>query len=470
MNSDTPNQILTSQTKPQSSSPDNIMQYLGSINNTSNSIRYMNSSPQFCTDSSLQLGEHSISPEPSDMTGEGGIRGPPQACLFIASLAPETTESTLRNFFGSFGELIRIRLVNNPPTRPYAFVQFKTIEAADEALKASDNQTIDGRKLRIERARVNRTLFIAKIDRNLSVSQLREIMEEHGEVENVTIIKNHFTQKSKGCGFVKYLYREDATNAFAALKNSQKKWVIEWAQSNNDPETLGIDKCNLFVGGLNPSMVTKDLLQERFSQYGSIQSVTLVNKDPEIHEAQDQNFPRSAFAFIRFTESASSGSAIEQENGSDWLNRKIRVQYCESQEMKNKRKANKYYNFVQSYGTHYYPRPGQVPYVYPYGMYDMSNPQLPYDQKGVEMTQAEYQQYMTMLMYGNQPWVQQYLQQQYFPQEDGGEVYDGEIDDEHRADDHGSSGNHGLEELSNNLMNGMSIHSDGGHDEAKWRV
>jgi len=46
------------------------------------------------------------------------------------------------------------------------------------------------------------------------VKELRNAAEEYGPVENVTIIKNHQTNKSKGCGFVKFVFREDAMDAF----------------------------------------------------------------------------------------------------------------------------------------------------------------------------------------------------------------------------------------------------------------
>lgn len=45
-----------------------------------------------------------------------------------------------------------------------------------------------------------------------------------------------------------------------------KKWVVEWATSANDPDMLGVDKCSVFVGGLNPNSVTRyvslDILNE----------------------------------------------------------------------------------------------------------------------------------------------------------------------------------------------------------------
>jgi len=165
--------------------------------------------------------------------------------------------------------------------------------------------SIDGRTLRVEKAKVNRTLFVAKINRNwtnhvrfycsagvadlvcvlTSPNQdLRAVAEEYGKVENVAIIKNHQTNKSKGCGFVKYYYREDAINALAVrnhrfinntelatneceqgLKSRFKKWVVEWATSANDPDLLGVDKKSIFIGGLNPHLITKEALHQRFS-------------------------------------------------------------------------------------------------------------------------------------------------------------------------------------------------------------
>jgi len=260
----------------------------------------------------------------------------------------------------------------------------------------------------VEKAKVNRTLFIAKMDRNISGVQLREFAEAYGAVESTTIIKNHQTNKSKGCGFVKFMYREDAMAAFVGLKNDQKKWVIEWATSSNDPESLGIDKTSVFVGGLNPTLVTKELLEERFGAYGKIQSVTVVNKDSATDgtvedQYQDQN-SRSAYAFLRYVDPASSSAAIEQENGQEWLYRRIRVQYCESQEMKSKRRANK---FVANYSQYY--RPNQIgPPMYMMGGLSVYNMQPTYLRKGAD--QPAYSPFLSypmmnpgMLGYPNQP-------------------------------------------------------------------
>jgi hypothetical protein len=65
------------------------------------------------------------------------------------------------------------------------------------------------------------------------------------------------------------------------LKNQFRKWVVEWATSSNDPDALGVDKFNIFVGGLNPHLATKAALEERFAVYGQVEGVTLINRDED---------------------------------------------------------------------------------------------------------------------------------------------------------------------------------------------
>jgi len=93
----------------------------------------------------------------------------------------------------------------------------------------------------------------------------------------VTIIKHHPSNKSKGCGFVKYRYREDAADAFSGLKNAHKKWVIEWATSSNDPELLGVAPNLVYVGGLPTEFTSESVLRPHFSKYGSIYDISIVH-------------------------------------------------------------------------------------------------------------------------------------------------------------------------------------------------
>ena len=51
-------------------------------------------------------------------------RGPPQACIFVASIATMTTEEKLQEHFEKFGRALKVKLLKDKANRPYAFVQF----------------------------------------------------------------------------------------------------------------------------------------------------------------------------------------------------------------------------------------------------------------------------------------------------------------------------------------------------------
>ena len=61
------------------------------------------------------------------LSSRGEPKGPPQACLFVASLSPTTSEETLHEYFSQFGEVLKVKLMKDRSSRPYAFVQFSVI-------------------------------------------------------------------------------------------------------------------------------------------------------------------------------------------------------------------------------------------------------------------------------------------------------------------------------------------------------
>eukprot|EP01101_Sappina_pedata_P007091 TRINITY_DN3686_c0_g1_i1.p1 TRINITY_DN3686_c0_g1~~TRINITY_DN3686_c0_g1_i1.p1 ORF type:complete len:477 (+),score=80.03 TRINITY_DN3686_c0_g1_i1:48-1433(+) len=275
-------------------------------------------------------------------------RGLPEACIFVASLSHATSESVLAQFFSNlFGEVAKSKIVRDPSgySQPYAFVQFTTDESAERALAAAEEELVlEGRRLRIEKARVNRTLFVAKIPRDLTTEELRSVASGFGEVEIVTMIKSYHTNTNKGCAFIKFLYREDAMDALLGLRSVQRKWVVEWARSRRDPDMLGSDKCHIFVGGLDPRTVSEEWLAERFGVYGEIDSVNIVNAHQDVAQHEDKadgGYVGSAFAFVRFCHPASSVAAIENENGVELGGRYLKVQYSESDEVKMTKRQGK---------------------------------------------------------------------------------------------------------------------------------
>ncbi|KAJ3104952.1 hypothetical protein HDU97_008700 [Phlyctochytrium planicorne] len=284
-------------------------------------------SEEFIPVSSMQSANFEQAQEPApdelEVTGELDERkGLPQACLFVASLSSARTDEQLFKSVSEhvvkWGSLANVKVLKDWMGRPYAFVQFENINDAKRALVEAHNTVVDNRHIRVEQARVNRTLFIAKFNRT-AAENVRDVLEEYGPVEDLTLLQNYQTGKSKGCGFVKYCFREDAIKAFLGLR--QSRWVVEWA-TNLDRDNIEVDLRSIFVGQLNQTMITPDLLQERFGAYGEIESLQLVNKYPFD--------TRPAFAFIKYVDEASAEKAVVDENAKQWLDRTIRVQYRET--------------------------------------------------------------------------------------------------------------------------------------------
>lgn len=60
-------------------------------------------------------------------------------------------------------------------------------------------------------------LFVGNISWNTTDEQLQELFSQHGEVEEAVIIKDKFSGRSKGFGFVTFVNDEDGDKAIEAL-------------------------------------------------------------------------------------------------------------------------------------------------------------------------------------------------------------------------------------------------------------
>lgn len=277
---------------------------------------------------------------------EGSYRGRPSSCVFVASLAASLTDDQLSmsvtKHFERWGELALVKVLRDPSNRPYAFVQYTNDEDAQKALVNGHNSTLDGRTIRCEPAKVNRTLYIATCNGlNISSKELKDSLEHYGEIEQM--MGNNDSQFRKSnlnkAWFCKFAYRDDAIRAYANLRVSPD-YIVEWAQNIDKPTPsitkfdsfsnsmpvepeIVIDKYSVFVGQLDAS-VTKDKLSERFSRHGKIEDIVLVLK------------PGNNFAFIKFATEKAAGAAVERENHAVFLEKTMHVQYRELHHKKSR--------------------------------------------------------------------------------------------------------------------------------------
>jgi len=70
--------------------------------------------------------------------------------LYVGNLNYKTTEETLRQAFGQFGEVTSANILQG---RGFGFVEMATLEAAEEARLKMNGQDLDGRRLIVNEAK-----------------------------------------------------------------------------------------------------------------------------------------------------------------------------------------------------------------------------------------------------------------------------------------------------------------------------
>ncbi|KAI3405539.2 hypothetical protein KGF56_001557 [Candida oxycetoniae] len=270
------------------------------------------------------------------------VRGRPSACVFVASLRSTMTDDDLcisvTDHFQKWGPLATVKVLRDTSNRPYAFVQYLKEEDSKLAIEMGHNSLLNGRNIRCEAAKVNRTLFFTAKS-FVSEEYIRKILDRFGEIEELVPsnsrgqIFSDFSSTSRGHKnwYCKFVYRDDAIKAFASL-TEEGVYKIDWAQNidksnqasdNSDADSkveikVKFDKFSVFVGQLSPD-VSEAELRKRFERHGEITNLNLVKK------------VNNTFAFISFKNESSAASSVEAENHSMLSGKTMHVQYREVQ-------------------------------------------------------------------------------------------------------------------------------------------
>lgn len=100
---------------------------------------------------------------------------------------------SVTHMFEEYGDLLDVKVLRDWQGRPFAFCQYHTVIDAKHALVEAHDRILDGRHVRVEQARVNRTLFFAKYDKSLPDQVVHSILEEYGPIEDVSLLQNYST-------------------------------------------------------------------------------------------------------------------------------------------------------------------------------------------------------------------------------------------------------------------------------------
>jgi RNA recognition motif-containing protein len=147
--------------------------------------------------------------------------------MFIGKLNPNTDDSALRNYFGSYGDIDDYIIMRYPDTKRskcFGFVTFHEIRSLEQVLETQPH-FIEGAQVELKRAvpreemggghdgpkhrsagggsMVGR-LFVGRLNYDTNDTVLRAYFERFGELTDNVIMRYPDTKRSKGFGFVTF--------------------------------------------------------------------------------------------------------------------------------------------------------------------------------------------------------------------------------------------------------------------------
>ncbi|XP_065176617.1 uncharacterized protein LOC135806369 [Sycon ciliatum] len=167
--------------------------------------------------------------------GPGGNEPEQERKMFIGGLSRDTTEESMRQFYSGFGPIADLFISRDPQTQMskcFGFVTFEHSTCVDEALSKLPH-VLDGKRVDAKVAKPKdqmggggggggggrgygggsnggsedvstKKCFVGGIPLHVEGAQLREIMSEHGPVEDVEMMLDRETNRSRGFAFVSF--------------------------------------------------------------------------------------------------------------------------------------------------------------------------------------------------------------------------------------------------------------------------
>ncbi|EMC92377.1 hypothetical protein BAUCODRAFT_78497 [Baudoinia panamericana UAMH 10762] len=173
-----------------------------------------------------------------------------QNTLYVANYPPEYDETTMRNLFDSYGEILSVRFpsLKYNSRRRFCYVQFLTDEMARAAETAMDGKMLDGqhklvakisnpdaKKQRSGAQAEGREVFVKNLERNASEAEVKEYFGQYGEVVSLNLVKL-VNNKRTGTGFVVFASSDEANAALAANNKPFKDRILHVEVSSSKAE------------------------------------------------------------------------------------------------------------------------------------------------------------------------------------------------------------------------------------------
>eukprot|EP01134_Creolimax_fragrantissima_P000915 CFRG0915T1 len=184
--------------------------------------------------------------------------------IFVKNISFNTTDESLQKLFEKAGPLRSARVakknVNGKSlSMGFGFLEYATKDAASNSLKTLQHVKLEGHTLELKWARdkgsnsataevrkvsigeaKSTKLMIRNMPFEATKKEVRELFSTFGKLKSVRVPKK-FDGTSRGFGFVEFVSKSEAKNAFEALKTTHfygRHLVLEWANDDMSVEEM----------------------------------------------------------------------------------------------------------------------------------------------------------------------------------------------------------------------------------------
>ncbi|KAE8720806.1 hypothetical protein F3Y22_tig00018093pilonHSYRG00018 [Hibiscus syriacus] len=170
-------------------------------------------------------------------------RPPHGSEVYIGGIPHDVSQEDLKGFCESVGEVTEVRIMkgkNSSENKGFAFVTFRRVALANNAMDELNNVEFKGKKIRCSNSQSKHRLFIGNIPRSWGEEYLRNVVSKVGPgvtgLELVKDIKN--SSNNRGFAFVEYY------NNACAEYSRQKMMNPEFRLGDNAPTVSWADPKN----------------------------------------------------------------------------------------------------------------------------------------------------------------------------------------------------------------------------------
>ncbi|GIY31962.1 RNA-binding protein 39 [Caerostris darwini] len=171
-----------------------------------------------------------------------------------------------------------------------------------------------------------RTVFCMQLSQRVTARDLEEFFSPVGKVQDVRIIMDNKTRRSKGIAYVEF---QETFSVSLALGYTSKKLlgvpiIVQLTQAEKNRAAASamsaqrgnIGPVRLYVGSLHCN-ITEEMLQGIFEPFGKIDKIELL-KDSETNKSK-------GYGFVTFHDSESAKKALEQLDGFEVAGKPMKV-------------------------------------------------------------------------------------------------------------------------------------------------